>query len=66
MQVQIIHEDAYGAKTDFGIQELDQMPPVSEPFLVDSRTYYTAKAYLGPDERGMYLLILEGQPRLVE
>jgi len=66
MQVQVIHEDINGAKTDFGVQELTHMPPIAEPFLVNSRTYYTAKSYLGPDERGVYLLILEGDPKLVD
>ena len=66
MQVQVIHEDPTGAKTDFGIQQLDHMPPVSEPFAVDTRTYYTTKGYLGPDEKGLYLLILEGEPHLLE
>jgi hypothetical protein len=66
MQVQVIHEGANGARTDFGIQELDHMPPVGEPFPVDSHIYYTAKAYFGPDDRGLYLLVLEGRPKLVE
>jgi hypothetical protein len=66
MHVQVIHENAAGARTDFGIFNLDHMPPITEPFLVDSQTYYTAKAYFGPDERGMYLLVLEGEPKLVD
>jgi hypothetical protein len=66
MQVQVIHEGANGAKTDFGVQELDHMPPVGEPFPVDNHVYYTAKAYFGPDDRGLYLLLLEGRPKLVE
>jgi hypothetical protein len=66
MRVQVIHEGTNGAKTDFGIQELDHMPPVGEPFPVDSHIWYTAKAYFGPDDRGLYLLLLEGRPKLVE
>ncbi|WP_019140259.1 hypothetical protein [Noviherbaspirillum massiliense] len=65
MQVQVIHEDAAGAKTEFGIKELDHMPPIAEPFMVDNNVYYTAKAYFGPDENGLYMLILEGEPHLV-
>jgi hypothetical protein len=66
MRVQVIHEDAAGAKTEFGIYELDHMPPVAEPFMVNANTYYTARAYLGPDEEGMYMLILAGEPKLVD
>jgi hypothetical protein len=66
MQVHVIHENETGAKTDFGIQEMTHMPPVGEPFPIDNHTYYTAKAYFGPDERGRYLLVLEGEPKLVE
>lgn len=66
MQVQIIHEDHNGAKTDLGVRELEHMPPVSEPFPVDRSTYYRAKAYFGPDENGMYLLVLEGPPKMLE
>ena len=66
MQVQIIHEDINGAKTDLGMRELEHMPPVAEPFPIDRRTYYMAKAYFGPDEHGMYLLVLEGPPKLLE
>lgn len=65
MQVQVIHEDRNGAKTDIGVVELDHMPPVGEPFMVDAQTCYAAKGYFGPDEEGGYLLILEGEPRLV-
>ena len=66
MHVQVIHEAADGSRTDFGFQELAHMPPIGEPFPVDNQTYYTAKAYLGPDENNIYLLILEGTPKLVE
>lgn len=66
MHVQVIHEDENGLKTEFGFRELEHMPPVGEPFLVDERTYYTARSYLGPDERGVYLLILGGEPHLVD
>lgn len=66
MQVQVIHEDAAGAKTDFGLYGMDHMPPIGEPFMVDNQTYYRAKAYFGPDESGLYLLILEGEPKLVD
>jgi hypothetical protein len=65
MHVQIIHQQADGARTDYGIQELDYMPPVGEPFPVDKQVYYRAKAYFGPDENGMYLLVLEGEPKLL-
>lgn len=66
MHVQVIHEAEDGSRTDFGFQELDHMPPIGEPFPVDNQTYYMAKAYLGPDEQNIYLLILEGEPKLVE
>jgi hypothetical protein len=66
MQVQIIHEDSHGAKTDFGTRELTHMPPVAEPFPVDRNTYYMTKAYFGPNEEGVYLLVLEGPPKLLE
>lgn len=65
MQVQVIHEDPVGGKTEFGIQELEHMPPLEEPFSVDKQVYYRAKAYFGPDENGLYLLILHGEPKLV-
>jgi hypothetical protein len=66
MHVQVIHENEDGSRTDFGIHELAHMPPVGEPFPVDHQTYYRAKAYFGPDENNLYLLILEGEPKLVE
>jgi hypothetical protein len=66
MEVHIIHEDANGARSDLGIASLDHMPPVGEPFTMDHHTYYTAKAYFGPDERGQYLLILDGEPKLTD
>ena len=66
MHVQVIHENAAGAQTALGLFELDHMPPVGEPFLVDSRTYYITKGFLGPDEHGLYLLILEGEAKLAE
>jgi hypothetical protein len=65
MHVHVIHEHPNGTKTDFGFQEIDHMPPVTEPFPVDKHTYYTTKAYFGPDEKGLYLLVLEGEPRLL-
>lgn len=65
MRVQVIHEDPNGAKSDIGMYELDHMPPVGEPFLVNSQTCYDSKAYFGPDESGMYLLVLAGEPKLV-
>jgi hypothetical protein len=61
MQVQIIHHPSDGPRTELGIHELSHMPPVGEPFSIDQQTYYTAKAYFGPDERGLYLLVLEGE-----
>ncbi|RJF95323.1 hypothetical protein [Noviherbaspirillum saxi] len=62
MKVQVIHENANGERTEFGIYELPHMPPVAEPFPVNSQTFYLARAYFGPDEDGMYQLILEGEP----
>lgn len=66
MQVQVVHQDATGARTEFGFQELSHMPPIGEPFPVDHQTYYRAKMYFGPDERGLYLLVLDGEPKFVE
>lgn len=66
MRVQVIHEDSNGAKTDIGLFDLDHMPPIGEPFRVDSGTCFASKAYFGPDETGMYLLVLEGEPRLLD
>lgn len=66
MQVQVIHEDEKGARTEFGIYELTHMPPVGEPFPLNTHTYYTTKAYIGPDEQGLYLLVLTGEPKLVD
>jgi hypothetical protein len=65
MHVQVIHEDEIGGRTEFGIQELEYMPPVAEPFAVNSQTFYTTKAYFGPDENGVYLLILQGEPHFL-
>ncbi len=66
MRVQVIHEDIHGAKTDIGMFTLDHMPPVGEPFRVDSSTCYSSKAYFGPDEAGTYLLVLEGEPKMLD
>jgi hypothetical protein len=66
MRVQVIHEDPIGAKTDIGVFELEHMPPVGSPFMINSNTCYSAKSYIGPDEEGTYLLVLEGEPRLVD
>lgn len=66
MQVQIMHENAQGQQSNFGIRELSHMPPVGEPFSVDRTTCYTAKAYFGPDEHGTYLLVLVGDPMPTE
>jgi hypothetical protein len=66
MRVQVIHEDRNGAKTDIGVFDLEHMPPVGEPFRVNSSTCFASKGYLGPDESGMYLLVLEGEPKLVD
>lgn len=63
MQVKIIHELPDGTRQDFGTQALSHMPPVGEPFSPDHKTYYTARAYFGPDDKGEYLLVLEGEPR---
>jgi hypothetical protein len=62
MQVNVIHRKPDGSETGFGIRELDHMPPVGEPFPLDETTWYTAKAYFGPNEEGRYLLVLEGDP----
>lgn len=62
MQVQIIHQEPEGGKTDLGLRELSHMPPIGEPFSVDDQTCYVAKAYFGPDDKGYYLLVLEGEP----
>lgn len=66
MRVQVIHEDRNGAKTDIGIFDLEHMPPLGEPFRINSSTCFASKAYFGPDETGMYLLVLEGEPRLLD
>jgi hypothetical protein len=62
MRVQVFHESANGVRTDLGMFELPHMPPIAEPFPVNSQTFYLAKAYFGPDDDGMYQLILEGEP----
>jgi hypothetical protein len=62
MQVRITRQLPDGTSQDFGTQELNHMPPVGEPFSPDQRSYYTAKAYFGPDQSGHYLLVLEGEP----
>lgn len=62
MQVQVIHQESGGDKTDLGVRELNHMPPIGEPFPIDDQICYTAKAYFGPDEKGFYLLVLEGEP----
>lgn len=66
MQVQIVHQDVEGEKTEFGTKELSHMPPVGEPFPVDDNTCYAAKAYFGPNHQGVYLLVLEGEPMPME
>lgn len=66
MRVQVIHEDRNGAKTDIGMFDLDHMPPVGEPFRINNSTCYASKAYFGPDEAGTYLLVLEGDPKLLD
>ncbi|HVL77127.1 MAG TPA: hypothetical protein VM406_14020 [Noviherbaspirillum sp.] len=66
MRVQVIHEDRNGAKTDIGMFDLNHMPPVGEPFRVNPNTCFSCKAYFGPDEKGMYLLVLEGEPRMLD
>jgi hypothetical protein len=62
MQVRITHQLPDGTSKDFCTQELDHMPPIGEPFSPDQKSYYTAKAYFGPDHSGHYLLVLEGEP----
>jgi hypothetical protein len=37
------------------------MPPIGEPFAVDSRQYIAA-SYVGPDAEGRYQLFLEDTP----
>lgn len=62
MQVKITRELPDGSSQDLGTQALSHMPPVGEPFSLDHQTYYTTKAYFGPDDSGHYLLVLEGEP----
>lgn len=62
MQVQLIHQQPDGTGVTLEFRELDHMPPVGEPFAIDQETCYKAKAYFGPDETGVYLLVLEGDP----
>ncbi|MGN6390135.1 MAG: hypothetical protein ACTHL1_11540 [Burkholderiaceae bacterium] len=62
MQVQIVHHDSEGNKTDLGMRELSHMPPIAEPFPLDGMVYVT-RAYFGPDAQGIYLLVLEGAPQ---
>jgi len=61
MQVKITHQMPDGTSQEFGTQALTHMPPVGEPFSPDHKTYYTTKAYFGPDGSGQYLLVLEGE-----
>jgi hypothetical protein len=63
MQVRITHQEPNGSSRELGTMELSHMPPVGEPFSMDQQTYYTAKAYFGPDDHGRYLLVLEGEPQ---
>lgn len=63
MQVRITHQETNGSSTELGTMELSHMPPIGEPFSMDQQTYYTAKAYFGPDHDGRYLLVLEGEPQ---
>lgn len=62
MQVRITRQMPDGTSQDCGMQDLDHMPPIGEPFSPDQKSYYTAKAYFGPDHSGHYLLVLEGEP----
>jgi len=62
MQVRITRQMPDGTSQDCGMQDLDHMPPIGEPFSPDQKSYYTAKAYFGPDHSGRYLLVLEGEP----
>lgn len=62
MQVRITRQLPDGSSQDLGTQELSHMPPIGEPFSPDQKSYYTAKAYFGPDHSGHYLLVLEGEP----
>lgn len=66
MQVRIMHEGKDGRRTDLGMRELSHMPPTGEPFPINEKTCYPAKAYFGPDDKGLYLLILEGEPMETE
>jgi hypothetical protein len=63
MQVRITHQEPNGSSRELGMMELSHMPPIGEPFSMDQHTYYTARAYFGPDEDGRYLLVLEGEPQ---
>ena len=62
MQVRITHQMPDGTSQEFGTQLLSHMPPIGEPFSPDHTTYYTTRAYFGPDDSGQYLLVLEGEP----
>jgi hypothetical protein len=61
MQVRISHQQPDGSTRDMGMRELSHMPPIGEPFPLDEHTSYLCKAYFGPDEKGLYLLVLEGE-----
>jgi hypothetical protein len=62
MQVRITHQMPDGTSRELGTQSLSHMPPIGEPFSPDHKTYYTTRAYFGPDDSGQYLLVLEGEP----
>jgi hypothetical protein len=66
MQVRISHQQPDGSARELGIRELSHMPPIGEPFPTDEHTYYICKAFFGPDEKGQYLLVLEGEPQRSE
>jgi hypothetical protein len=63
MQVRIILQQPDGSSRELGTRELSHMPPIGEPFPLDEHTSYLCKAYFGPDEKGLYLLLLEGEPQ---
>jgi hypothetical protein len=61
MDVELIYRKADGTETLLGIHEMVHMPPVDEPFKLEDREF-VAKAYLGPDGKGLYRLFLEDSP----
>jgi hypothetical protein len=61
MEVEVIYRRPDGTRTELGVRKLTHMPPIGEPFAVDSRQYIAA-SYVGPDAEGRYQLFLEDTP----